>query len=100
MLQEAHLSIHDKASFEPITTFFHYFTPQKPTVPGLDLVQVPRSIARDDLRGDAYDCQGIDWSVRNTTRSAMRKKRFEYESEKLPRCMKEVRKVIHGIALM
>ncbi|KAF1946226.1 WD40 repeat-like protein [Clathrospora elynae] len=93
-LQEAHLSIHDRGSFAPITTFFHYFTPQKPTVPGLDLIEVPRSITRDDLQGDSYDCQGIDWSVRNITRSAMRTKRFEYESEKLPPCLKEVRKCI------
>lgn len=92
-LQEAHLSIQDKGSFAPITSFFHWVTPEQPVVPGLDLVQVPRSITRDDLQGDRYDCQGIDWTVRNTTRSAMRAKRVEYESEKLLRSQKEIRKV-------
>jgi hypothetical protein len=92
-LQEAHLSIQDKTSFAPVTSFFHYLAPEKPTVPGLDLIQVPTSIRRDDLRGDRYDAQGIDWTVRNTTRSHVRAKRFEYESEKLPRSLREVRKV-------
>ncbi|KAH7399442.1 WD40-repeat-containing domain protein [Pyrenochaeta sp. MPI-SDFR-AT-0127] len=93
-LQEVHLSIQDKTSFAPITSFFHQLTPEKPTVPGLDLIQVPMSITRDDLQGDTYDSQGIDWSVRNTTRSTIRAKRFACESEKLPLCLKEVRKCI------
>jgi hypothetical protein len=96
---EFHLSVPDKQSFTTISTFFHHITPAKPTVPGLDLVQVPESITRDDLQGDKYDCQGIDWSVRNTTRSAVQKKRFEYETAKLQaqpqtQYLKEVRKVI------
>tara|TARA_R110002003_G_scaffold589_2_gene20558 strand:+ start:18389 stop:20353 length:1965 start_codon:yes stop_codon:yes gene_type:complete len=92
-LQEAHLSIQDKGSFAPITSFFHYLTPEKPTVPGLDLIHVPDSITRDDLQGDRYDAQGIDWVVRNTTRSHVRSKRFECESAKLPRSLQEVRAV-------
>ncbi|KAF2029997.1 WD40 repeat-like protein [Setomelanomma holmii] len=88
-LQEAHLSIQDKGSFAPITSFFHYLTPGKPTVPGLDLIQVPESITRDDLQGDRYDAQGIDWAVRNTTRSYVRAKRYECESAKLPRSLQE-----------
>jgi hypothetical protein len=102
---EFHLSVPDKGSFTAISTFFHHITPAKPTVPGLDLVQVPTSITRDDLQGDRYDCQGIDWSVRNTTRSAVRKKRFEYERAKLEtqlgaQYLKEVRKVITGLAVV
>ncbi|KAF1833295.1 WD40 repeat-like protein [Decorospora gaudefroyi] len=92
--QELHLLIQDKGSFMPITTFFHCVTPPKPTVPGLDLIEVPPVITRDDLQGDMCDFQGIDWSVRNTSRQAMRKKRFEYESEVLPRRLREVRKCI------
>jgi hypothetical protein len=101
---EFHLSVPDKGSFTGISTFFHQITPAKPTVPGLDLVQVPTSITREDLQGDKYDCQGIDWSVRNTTRSAVRKKRFEFENAKLQQqvgtqYLKEVRKVIEGLGL-
>lgn len=92
-LQEAHLSILDKASFMPITSFFHRIAPQRPTVPGLDLVQVPTAITRHDLHGDQYDCQGIDWTARNTTRSAVRAKRVEYENDRLCRNLKDVRKV-------
>lgn len=92
-LQEAHLSIQDKASFAPITSFFHWYTPEHPVVPGLDLVKVPASIRREDLQGDRYDCQGIDWTVRNTTRSFMRAKRAEYESAKVAPSQREVRKV-------
>ncbi|KAF2847870.1 hypothetical protein T440DRAFT_557110 [Plenodomus tracheiphilus IPT5] len=75
--------VHDKAAFLPITSFFHRVAPQRPTVPGLDLQELPTSITRHDLQGDSLDCQGIDWTVRNTTRSAMRAKRVEYETERL-----------------
>jgi hypothetical protein len=92
-LQEAHLSIQDRGSFVPITSFFHYLTPAKPAVPGLELVQVPPSVSRDDLQGDRYDAQGIDWAARNTTRAHIRAKRFEYETEKLPRYARDSRQV-------
>ncbi len=92
-LQEVHLSIQDKTSYAPITSFFHYLSHEKPTVPGLDLIQVPPSIVREDLKGDRYDYQGIDWVVRNTTRSSIRAKRAEYEGQKLPPSLREVRKV-------
>ncbi|KAF2627995.1 WD40 repeat-like protein [Macroventuria anomochaeta] len=88
---EAHLSIKDKSQFVPITSFFHYLTPEKPTVPGLDLVQVPDVITREDLQGDKYDYQGIDWSIRNTTRSSVRSKRRECEEERLSPSLKETR---------
>lgn len=90
---EAALSIKDKGQFVPITSFFHYLTPEKPTVPGLDLVQVPDVISREDLQGDKYDYQGIDWSVRNTTRSSVRSKRRECEEERLSPRLKETRRV-------
>ena len=92
-LQEAHLSIQDRASFAPITSFFHYIAPEKPTVPGLDLVTVPDLITKEDLQGDRYDIQGIDWTVRNTTRSHVRAKRVECESAKLLPNLQQVRKV-------
>ncbi|KAH6638272.1 WD40-repeat-containing domain protein [Boeremia exigua] len=88
---EAYLSIKDKSQFVPITSFFHYLTPEKTTVPGLDLVQVPDTITRDDLQGDKYDFQGIDWSVRNTTRSSVRAKRRECEQERLSPSLRETR---------
>ncbi|CAO2656829.1 Nn.00g056320.m01.CDS01 [Neocucurbitaria sp. VM-36] len=101
-LQEASLNIQDKGSFFPLTSFFHQLTLRRPevqkhTVPGLDLIQVPKSITRDDLQGDSYDCQGIDWSVRNTTRLNVRAKRVEVESAKLFRSPKEVRKWIPSV---
>jgi hypothetical protein len=94
-LQEAHLSIEDNGSFAPITSFFHRIAPEKPTVPGLDLVHVPASIAREHLQGDRLDPQGIDWSIRNTTRSHVRAKRVECEGAKLSCSSHEVRKVCH-----
>jgi hypothetical protein len=90
---EANLSIKDKSQFVPITSFFHYLTPEKPTVPGLDLVQVPDVITREDLQGDKYDYQGIDWSIRNTTRSSVRSKRRVCEEERLSPSLKETRMV-------
>lgn len=99
-LQEAHLSIQDKASFAPITSFFHYNTPEKPFVPGLSLVQVPESITREDLQGDRYDCQGIDWIVRNTTRSHIRARRVQYEIAKVPHSLLQVRKVLSTSMLL
>jgi hypothetical protein len=92
-LQEAHLSIEDNGSFAPITSFFHRITPARPTVPGLDLVTIPSSITREMLRGDRLDPQGIDWTVRNTTRFCVRAKRFECEVAQLPPSSHQVRKV-------
>jgi hypothetical protein len=103
-LQEAHLSIEDKGSFIPITSFFHRITPPKPTVPGLDLVQVPLSITRDDLQGDKLDPQGIDWYVRNVTRSYVRAIRAECEAAQLSASshdvQKEVRQVCNGFCIL
>ncbi|KAF2132727.1 WD40 repeat-like protein [Dothidotthia symphoricarpi CBS 119687] len=90
-LQEVHLSIQDRCSFAPITSFFHYLSSKKPTVPGLDLVQVPAIIDREDLMGDTHDFQGINWALRNTERSAVRAKRVEYEKEKLSPSLRKAR---------
>lgn len=98
-LEEAHLNLPDRTSFAPITSFFHSIAPERPTIPGLDLVQVPRSIARADLRGDRCDIQGIDWTVRYTTRSHVRAKRVDYESAKLPHSLHEVRSVCSELIL-
>jgi DNA-binding beta-propeller fold protein YncE len=91
--QEANLSISDRTSFLPITSFFHLIAPERPTVPGLDLVQVPASITKDDLQGDKYDYQGIDWAVRNTMRSRVRARRVDCEGAKTPPSVEAVRKV-------
>ncbi|KAJ4408974.1 hypothetical protein N0V91_002788 [Didymella pomorum] len=88
---EAYLSIKDNSQFVPITSFFHYLTPEKSTVPGLDLVKVPDVIKREHLQGDRYDFQGIDWSVRNTTRSSVRSKRRECEQDRLSPSVRETR---------
>jgi hypothetical protein len=90
---EAYLSIKDNSQFVPITSFFHYLTPEKSTVPGLDLVKVPDVIKREHLQGDRYDFQGIDWSARNTTRSSVRSKRRECEQERLSPSVRETRTV-------
>jgi hypothetical protein len=83
-LNEPHLSIPDRAAFCPITSYFHrFFDSSKPVVPGLDLVQVPDSITRQDLRGDEYDYQGIDWTIRRTTRARVRELRSQYERRRL-----------------
>jgi hypothetical protein len=92
-LQEAHLSIEDNRCFAPITSFFHRIAPARPTVPGLDLVDIPVTITHDQLQGDRFDLQGIDWNVRNTTRSYVRAKRAECESAQLLPKTYEVRKV-------
>lgn len=90
---EAYLSIKDNSQFVPITSFFHYLTPEKSTVPGLDLVKVPDVIKREHLQGDRCDFQGIDWSVRNTTRSSVRSKRRECEQERLSPSVRQTRTV-------
>jgi hypothetical protein len=92
-LQEAQLNIENNICFAPITSFFHRITPARPTVPGLDLVDIPVAITLDQLQGDRFDPQGIDWNVRNTTRSYVRAKRAECESAQLPPQNYEVRKV-------
>ncbi|KAJ4372278.1 hypothetical protein N0V83_004052 [Neocucurbitaria cava] len=102
-LQETQLHIQDKGSFFPLTSFFHDVVRLKDKeraeriVPGLELIEPPKSITREDLQGDSYDCQGIDWSVRNTTRLHVRAKRVEVETEKLFRTQKEVRKCIPSV---
>lgn len=94
-LNEPHLSIQDRAAFCPITSYFHRFYGQwKPgVVPGLDLVQVPEFITREDLKGDEYDYQGIDWTARKTTRAAVRRARSQHERQRVPHSVKQVRKV-------
>jgi len=91
--QEVHLSIRDNHPFLPITSFFHSIAPERPTVPGLDLVQLPATITSDDLRGEQFDCHGIDWSVRKTKRSQVRARRVECESARAPVHLREIRKV-------
>jgi hypothetical protein len=90
-LQDAHLAIEDNGCFTDITAFFDRIAPQRPTVPGLDLVEVPAHITRDQLQGDRFDHQGIDWLVRNTTRSYVRAKRAEFEAARLSPRLNHVR---------
>ncbi|KAH4057369.1 hypothetical protein HBH98_048350 [Parastagonospora nodorum] len=80
---EDHFSIEDGAAFVPIASFFHRIAPAKPAVPGLDLLERPPSITRDQLQGDSVDPQGIDWFIRNITRSHVRAKRAAYQSAQL-----------------
>ncbi|KAH6879096.1 WD40-repeat-containing domain protein [Alternaria rosae] len=97
-LNEPHLSIQDRAAFCPITSYFHRFYGQwKPgVVPGLDLVQVPEFITREDLKGDEYDYQGIDWTARKTTRAAVRRARSQHERQRVPHSVKQVRKHVRS----
>jgi hypothetical protein len=95
-LQEAYLSVEDNGSFTPITSFFDRIAPQRPTVPGLDLVKVPAAITRDHLQGDRFDAQGIDWLVRNTSRAYVRARRAESEASQLPLKFHQLRRVSTG----
>ncbi|KAI4617954.1 hypothetical protein J4E83_006287 [Alternaria metachromatica] len=94
-LNEPHLSIQDRAAFCPITSYFHRFYGQwKPgVVPGLDLIQLPDFITREDLKGDEYDYQGIDWTARKTTRASVRRARSQHERQRVSHSVKQVRKV-------
>lgn len=90
---QTQFSIEDGAAFVPITSFFNRITPLKPAVPGLDLLEKPSSVTRDQLQGDSLDPQGIDWFIRNITRSQVRAKRAAYESGQLSPSPHRTRKV-------
>lgn len=93
-LHEAQISVQSKAAFMPITDFFQYhMAPPRPTIRGLDHINIPPVISRDQLQGDHYDCQGIDWTSRNVTRSTVRAKRYEHEFQRLHLSQRELRKV-------
>jgi hypothetical protein len=92
-IHQTHLTIEDNGSFMPITSFFHRISPVKTTVPGLDLVKPPHSVTQDQLQGDGLDPQGIDWFVRNVTRSHVRAKRAEWEAGQLSPSSHQTRKV-------
>ena len=98
ILHESSHCAYDRAAFVPITSFFHRIAPQRPTVPGLDLQQLPAAITRQQLHGDRCDFQGIDWTARNTTRAAVRARRVEYETERLSPLEKGLRRVIRPTA--
>ena len=76
--------IHGAGSFVNITTFFELCSQHMNMVTRpLDSDTPPEVIRREDLEGDKYDFQGIDWSER-AGRETIRKKRAMVERPRVP----------------
>ncbi|KAF2118556.1 WD40-repeat-containing domain protein [Lophiotrema nucula] len=88
--------VQDGDKFQDISTFYrqHIHHPNSGTLISLEGARRPSSICREDLRGDSCDYQGIDWSVRRTTRSTIRAERTSYESNRIPSRLQALRSVI------
>ncbi|KAF2739193.1 hypothetical protein EJ04DRAFT_354996 [Polyplosphaeria fusca] len=86
--------VENKDKFVDISRFFNQVVlhDKDTTTMPLDGVDRPSSITRHDLRGDAFDMQGIDWSIRNTTKAAIRAKRTAWEGSRMPVRLRAVRK--------
>ncbi|KAF2013377.1 WD40 repeat-like protein [Aaosphaeria arxii CBS 175.79] len=93
---EAFLSVINKDAFVSVTTFFNHFVPHKEPPLALDIRSPPEFITREDLRGDRFDIQGIDWALRNTTRANVRSRRAAYEESRLEAKQLEVRERIEA----
>jgi hypothetical protein len=93
-IYEAHLSAQNKETFLDVTNFVRRFVaPLRPMAPGLEDIQLPDSITRDDLQGDRYDFQGIDWESRHCTRAFVRERRESYGNARMQPKLRQVRKV-------
>lgn len=91
---EEYLNHLNKDRFLSISSFFRYFMPHtKDSFIELDATAPPQAITRDDLRGDECDMQGINWSLRRTTRAAVRSKRTAFERARLSPHLVAVRRV-------
>ncbi|ORY08208.1 hypothetical protein BCR34DRAFT_603649 [Clohesyomyces aquaticus] len=75
----------DRESFVDISTFLDRYAarPKERIAIGLDAIDQPAIITRDDLCGDGCDFQGINWSLLNMTRSTVRTKRNAFETTRL-----------------
>jgi hypothetical protein len=91
---EEYLNFQNKDRFLTITTFYRHIIDHKEAPIGLDELLPPSVITRDDIRGNECDIQGIDWSLRRTTRSAVRAKRVAFESTRMKKELVTVRKVV------
>lgn len=87
--------IEHKDKFWEVSAFFNKFVLGKNVTLPLDGENRPRTITRDDLNGDAFDMQGINWSLRNTTKAAVRSKRVAFECARQPTRLRTARKVCH-----
>jgi hypothetical protein len=93
-IYEAHLSVQNKETFMDITSFVQRFVaPLRPVAPGLEDIRLPDAVTRDDLRGDRYDFQGIDWESRHCTRAWVRDRRELHENARMQPKLREARKV-------
>ncbi|KAF2705355.1 WD40 repeat-like protein [Pleomassaria siparia CBS 279.74] len=92
-IYEEHLSVQNKETFMGITAFFQHFVAplQAGLCSGLDNIQVPDTISRDELQGDSYDFQGIDWASRNWSRATVRSKRETFERTRMQPKLRQVR---------
>jgi hypothetical protein len=98
--QDIYLSRLDNIRFLPITFFFrHCVDFARDERIDLDVTPAPPTITRKDLRGDECDIQGIDWTLRHTTRATVRAKRAMYESNRMSPQVQAVRRVSRCDAL-
>ncbi|KAF2001201.1 WD40 repeat-like protein [Amniculicola lignicola CBS 123094] len=88
-------SLESKNAFVYISSFYrHFFNPPKgATLLDLTAFPPPEVITREDLRGDECDFQGINWSMRGTTRASVRAKRTMFETERLMPSLRAIRQV-------
>ncbi|KAF2266014.1 WD40 repeat-like protein [Lojkania enalia] len=98
--EDYYLGIQNKDQFADITVFFRRaFTNLEDTAAiGLECPTRPAVIAREDLRGDACDFQGIDWTLRRITRAAVREKRVSFEAARMPARIRTLREKLKNLA--
>jgi hypothetical protein len=93
-IYEAHLSAQNKETFMDITNFVRrYVAPFRPVAPGLEDIRLPDAITREDLQGDSYDFQGIDWESQHCTRASVREQREMHENARMQPKLRQARKV-------
>ena len=85
--------VQNKYIFMDISSFFHRLAPRQLPISDLDSIQLPNTITRDDLQGDRYDFQGIDWHSRHLTRAEVRKEREIFESARIQPKLRHIRSV-------
>jgi DNA-binding beta-propeller fold protein YncE len=88
---EDYLNTLNKDRFLSITAFYRSYLKRKDDLGALEDLPIAPVVTRDQLRGDECDMQGINWALRRTTRSAVRKKRIAFEEARLNPAVKAVR---------
>lgn len=80
---EEYLNHLNRDRFLSVNAFFRHFVDHRETAIDLDATPRPEVVTRHNLCGDEYDMQGINWSLRRTTRKAIRSKRTLFESVRM-----------------